>query len=171
MNSKYILNKRGNPVCEPGLIKWAKWFEKADRTVGRKYVGPVFVSTVFLALDYNVKGLGPPILWETTVFGGKLDQHQERCSGSREQAEAMHVRTVDMVKKARREVTMTRTEAIQEACGTIETAARHIVQLRRMQRRMTDEQRLELWADLQRGYCCLRGSRHLPCYCASCFDE
>jgi hypothetical protein len=98
MNYQYILNANGNPVREPDLIKWAKWFDKADLTVGRKYVGTVFVSTVFTALDYKFTETGPPILWETMVFGGKFDQYQDRCSGSREQAEAMHARIVDIVK-------------------------------------------------------------------------
>ena len=43
---------------------------------------------------------GPPVLWETMVFGGKLDQEQARCSGNREQAEAMHNEMVERVKKA-----------------------------------------------------------------------
>lgn len=36
------------------------------------------------------------LMWETMVFGGEFDQEQERCGGSREQAEAMHL---DMVRK------------------------------------------------------------------------
>jgi hypothetical protein len=42
----------------------------------------------------------PVVLWETMVFGGKLDQEQDRCSGSREQAEAMHARMVERVKRS-----------------------------------------------------------------------
>ena len=52
---------------------------------------------VFLGLDHAFGG-GAPVLWETMVFGGKLDQEQDRCSGSREQAEAMHARMVEKVK-------------------------------------------------------------------------
>jgi hypothetical protein len=61
-------------------------------------VGVSKVSTVFLCLDHQFAG-GPPILWETMVFGGALDQEQDRCSGTREQAEAMHQRMVERVKK------------------------------------------------------------------------
>jgi hypothetical protein len=44
-------------------------------------------------------GEGPPILWETMVFGGPMDQEQDRCGGSREQAEAMHAHMVKRVKE------------------------------------------------------------------------
>ncbi len=55
------------------------------------------VSTVFLGLDHNF-GDGPPILWETLVFGGPMNGQQTRCAGSREQAEAMHEKMVQLVK-------------------------------------------------------------------------
>ena len=35
------------------------------------------ISTVFLGLDHAF-GSGPPILWETMIFGGLLDEFQER---------------------------------------------------------------------------------------------
>ena len=33
---------------------------------------------------------GPPVVWETMVFGGALDGEQDRCSGNRQDAMAMH---------------------------------------------------------------------------------
>ena len=79
-------------------MEWAKWFEKGgNRIVKQEMIGDTKVSTVFLGLDHNF-GDGPPVLWETMVFGGKFDQHQNRCSGNWEQAEAMHHRTVARVK-------------------------------------------------------------------------
>ena len=52
---------------------------------------PVYVvSTVFLGLDYSHFGK-PPIVWETAVFtNGRDGLWFDRCSGSREQAYAMH---------------------------------------------------------------------------------
>ena len=94
---KYILDEHGNPRIEPDLIKWAKWFEKAERHVAVTHVADSKISTVFLGLDHNFSKSGPPVLWETMVFGGLLDQEQERCSGSREQAEAMHLNMVQLV--------------------------------------------------------------------------
>ena len=36
------------------------------------------VSTVFLGMDHNFGATGPPLLFETMVFGGELDQECER---------------------------------------------------------------------------------------------
>ena len=93
----YILDEKGAPVAEPDMMKWAQWFEKAERHVGNETIGDSKISTVFLGLDHAFGG-GAPVLWETMVFGGALDQEQDRCSGSREQAEAMHARMVERVK-------------------------------------------------------------------------
>jgi hypothetical protein len=57
------------------------------------------VSTVFLGLDYSFEHHGRgPILWETMVFGGPLDEEMDRCGGTREQAEAMHAAMVERVR-------------------------------------------------------------------------
>jgi hypothetical protein len=40
--------------------------------------GGVHVSTVFLALDHSWADEGPPVVYETMVFGGPLDQEQVR---------------------------------------------------------------------------------------------
>jgi hypothetical protein len=88
---RYILDDKGNPVPEPSLTKWAQWFEHFKlRWVAETTLGDTRISTVFLGTDHRFIGEGPPILWETMVFGGSLDHEQDRCSGTREQAEAMH---------------------------------------------------------------------------------
>jgi len=78
-NGRYILNGEGDPELCPDLLTWARWME--DRTVRRvaydELPGDVTVSTVFLGLDHSF-GHGPPILWETMIFGGPHDQYQER---------------------------------------------------------------------------------------------
>lgn len=89
-SGRYILDKRGEPIPEPDLFRWGRWFEYQNRIVKQENVGRSSVSTVFLGLDHNFCDEGPPILWETMVFGGKLDKETDRCGGSREQAEAMH---------------------------------------------------------------------------------
>ena len=101
--NKYILDKKGRPVFEPDLIKWSEWFEhsRTQRIVKQEIIGKSKVSTVFLSFDHGW-GLRGPLLWETMVFGGKLDQEQDRCSGNREQAEAMHERMVKRVKKGKK---------------------------------------------------------------------
>jgi len=102
-HGKYILNDAGEPVLENDVVKWSDWYERAIRTKETKICSTVLdddvlISTVFLALDH---GFGDrTLLWETMVFGGALDSQQERCGGSREQAEAMHAK---WVKKAKAE--------------------------------------------------------------------
>ena len=99
MLTHYILDKKGNPVAEPDLEKWEIWFTDARRHVAEEKIGDSRISTVFLGLDHSFGG-GTPVLWETMVFGGKLDREQDRCSGSREQAEAMHACMVEHVKNS-----------------------------------------------------------------------
>lgn len=68
-NNKYILNDEGDPVIEPDLLKWARWFETATRTLKRDELPSGYtVSTVFLGLDHNFNPNGEPLLWETMVF-------------------------------------------------------------------------------------------------------
>ena len=93
----YILNEHGQPVLEPDLIKWARWFEDGKRVLRQDRVGEILVSTVFLANDHNFMEEGPPILWETMIFGGEHDQYQERYS-SREAALEGHEKALQLVK-------------------------------------------------------------------------
>jgi len=96
----YILS--GKDISEePDMVKWAKSFEKTDKVIkqeaiatGMSFDMPISkttanltdgklegcrISTVFLGIDHNF-GDGPPLLFETMVFGGKLDQEQDRYS-------------------------------------------------------------------------------------------
>lgn len=97
-SGRYILDEKGRPVPEPDLLKWAMWFETANRSVGDETIGGVRISTIFLALDHGWGG-GPPVLWETMTFGpDPFHQERDRCSGSWEQAEAMHADVVERVR-------------------------------------------------------------------------
>ena len=87
MNKHYILD--GHKVVPVDLMTWAKWFEKEERHIAKSGDrDKTWVSTVFLGLDHQY-GEGPPLLFETMIFGGEHDQYQERCS-TWEQAQAMH---------------------------------------------------------------------------------
>lgn len=92
---KYILNSKGEPQACDDLMTWAAWFEKADRQVCFTKVDNWIISTVFLGLNYNPFQNGPPVLWETMVFKNHESLWYDRCGGTREQAEAMHVRMVN----------------------------------------------------------------------------
>lgn len=99
MSDKYILNEEGNPVPEPDLMKWGAWMQNHARMVKRETIGDSEVSTVFLGLDHAFGG-EVPVLWETMVFGGKLDQEQERCGGKRSEALLMHEAMAKMVRES-----------------------------------------------------------------------
>lgn len=98
----YILKENGVPAVENDLMKWCAWLQEAKakgiKRVGSDMIGEVHVSTVFLGLDHAFMH-GPPILWETMVFGGPLHEECERCAGNREQAEAMHARWCERVRE------------------------------------------------------------------------
>lgn len=97
MDDKYILV--GRDVVKADLMEWANWFEKAGdvRRIAKTEIGDVTVSTVFLGLDHSYDG-GPPMIFETMVFGGPFDQWQDLCS-TYDQAEAMHEKAVAFCKE------------------------------------------------------------------------
>ena len=106
MTNQYILDGH-NPVAEPDPMKWAAWNKTADRIVrncvgiikiGGNPLGNVRISTVFLGLDHAF-GDGPPMLFETMVFGGVLDGEQDLCS-TWKAAEKMHAMMCERVARA-----------------------------------------------------------------------
>jgi len=90
MSDWYTLDADNRPVLAEDFMQGARWkHENEDRCrVARTQIGDVDVSTVFLGLDHSWNG-GPPLLFETMIFGGEHDKYQERCS-TWAQAEAMH---------------------------------------------------------------------------------
>jgi hypothetical protein len=66
----YIL---GNQVVVPasGAMEFGKWVETADRIVSKTQVADIEVSTMFLGIDHQFYN-GPPLLFETMVFGAIL---------------------------------------------------------------------------------------------------
>lgn len=71
------------------LISGDMWPSHEDRRVARtKIDDDVSVSTVHLVLDHGF-GDGPPLIFETMVFGGDHDQDCWRYS-TEEQAQAGH---------------------------------------------------------------------------------
>jgi hypothetical protein len=95
---RYILVDGEPKPCED-IKEWAEWFETAGfaRVVKQTEIGDVEVSTVFLGLDHSF-GQGAPILYETLVFGGRLDDEQVRYA-TRKEAEAGHEEMVGRMRK------------------------------------------------------------------------
>jgi len=98
MSGRYILDGR-TLVPEPDLLKWSEWFKSADRRVAQTVVGDSMVSTVFIGLDHSFSLKGPPVLFETLVFGGPLADEMDRYS-TWDEAEAGHASMVERVKAA-----------------------------------------------------------------------
>lgn len=99
MSDHYILkDRRPVPV---DLMTWARAFERSDqRRVAQDTVGSVRVSTVFLGLNHRFGDEGPPLIFETMIFGGWHDQYQERFS-TWEEAEAGHAKALRLVRLLR----------------------------------------------------------------------
>ena len=94
-------DRNGNELIDAAL--WAGLMADDDyRRVASTVVGKAHVSTVWLGLDHQF-GEGPPLIFETMVFGGDLDQHQWRYSTEAQAVEG-HDRVVTLLrdKKARR---------------------------------------------------------------------
>ncbi len=98
----YILDEKGNHVIEHDVLKWGKWFESNDikRIIDKTNVRQASVSTVFLGINHNFLEKGKPLLYETMVFGGRLDDLQWRYS-TREEAITGHAAAVKLVRWGR----------------------------------------------------------------------
>jgi hypothetical protein len=72
----YIL-RDNQPVAVRTGLEWAAWYETADRRIAVTKIGKSEVTTIFLAIDHAWWG-GPPLLFETRVFGGALHGEMER---------------------------------------------------------------------------------------------
>jgi len=83
MGDKYILDENRKPVLCEDLMAWAKWVEESERTMKKTEKNGIKVSTMFLGLDHSF-GDGPPMLYETVIFGGEHDQYQERYATEEE---------------------------------------------------------------------------------------
>jgi hypothetical protein len=76
--------------------EWCEWRSKCeDWRIDKTEIGAgdVEVSTVFLGLDHGWSQDGPPVLFETMIFGGDYDQHCWRYT-SYVAAQAGHTRIV-----------------------------------------------------------------------------
>jgi hypothetical protein len=82
----------GEPMT---LLEWAASVDhREDSRIGWDEKDGIRVSTVWLGLDHQW-GNGPPLIFETMIFGGDHDEEQWRYS-TREQAEAGHRRACEL---------------------------------------------------------------------------
>jgi hypothetical protein len=71
----WILDDEHRPVAVRDVLEWGEFFNKDDkrRVALTEFEPGVRVSTVFLGLDHRYFGKGPPLLFETMVFGLNLE--------------------------------------------------------------------------------------------------
>lgn len=96
----FVLDEHGDVIAVDDALVWGWWFEHSlpQRVVAKDRVGDVEVSTVFLGLDHNYRADGPPVLWESLIFGGPFDGRQDRYT-SRSAALEGHRRFVELVQR------------------------------------------------------------------------
>ena len=96
MANFYTMNESGE-VRAASVDAWDVWYQTADRHVDNDSIGNVHVSTAFLGVDHSF-GNGPPLLFETMIFGGVYDRHQKLYSTKAEALEG-HARTVALLRE------------------------------------------------------------------------
>jgi hypothetical protein len=71
MNLPTYYNRHGEPI---ELMVWAHLVDDREyATIEQTQVGPYWVSTVWLGIDHNFLGKGPPVIFETMVFAVNRD--------------------------------------------------------------------------------------------------
>lgn len=92
----YRLNKDGS-VSPCSVEEWAQDFEaeRGGKRIRLDDVGRVRVSTIFFGVDTAVDG--PPLVFETMIFGGAHDRWTTKTSTQAE-AEQAHATALAMVK-------------------------------------------------------------------------
>jgi len=99
----YILDKDKNPVPAKDMYQANRLLTDTDRRVAlddiivEDYAITITVSTVFLVLDHNHSPKGKPVLFESMIFNGELNQSLDRYRIWKEAGEG-HKKMVELVK-------------------------------------------------------------------------
>ena len=105
MRLRYYTLDADHRIVETDMMTWATAMKSvANRLVARTEFDDIAVSTVFVGLDHRYHGNGPPLVFETMIFGGELDMRTWRYS-SWDDAEAGHAAAVRKVRDAIRQKT------------------------------------------------------------------
>ena len=82
------------------LLEWGRWLETSkDRIIDLTEIDGIRISTVFIGIDHNWRDSGPPILFETMIFGGEHNEYQDRCA-TYDEAKVMHTKAIWLVRGA-----------------------------------------------------------------------
>lgn len=101
----YIIDDDTKQIRHPvNLDEYIQWCEQHCDVIGgvsvriaySELAPDVDVSTIFMTLDHSF-GFGPPVLYETIVFGGPLNLYRRRYH-TEEEALRGHEQTVAMLR-------------------------------------------------------------------------
>jgi hypothetical protein len=96
----YVLDADNRVVEVFDFVTWGKYMEGGNRHVAwTQITSETKVSTVFIGIDHRIYGNGPPVLFETMIFGGPLDEYQWRYA-SYDDAEVGHRMAVAEAREA-----------------------------------------------------------------------
>lgn len=74
----YLMDADHNISEAKNIEDWAFHWDDSHRQIACSGNQNIYISTVFLGMDHNFDGDGPPILFETMIFGGENDGYQVR---------------------------------------------------------------------------------------------
>ena len=77
-NYFWIIDDDHNVRRANSMEEWFSSYEEHHRMVAQTGNKNIWISTIFLGLNHNFFDEGPPILFETMVFGGHLHGSQWR---------------------------------------------------------------------------------------------
>lgn len=103
MPDRYVLNADHSVERMDDIVEWAQRFELDTRVVAYDTIEvpgqakPFEVSTVFIGIDHRLDGNGPPLVFETAVFGPEGADIVDRYSTYAE-AQRGHDRVVERVR-------------------------------------------------------------------------
>jgi hypothetical protein len=102
----YILDADNHVVkiADNDFTTWGKFMSGSQRHVAVTEIDDqTSVSTVFLGIDLRIYGNGPPLLFETMIFGGPLNENLWRYS-SYDDAQTGHAMAVAKARTAEDEL-------------------------------------------------------------------
>lgn len=80
-------------------MRFAMFFESDSRRIALDVIGPYQVSTVFLGIDHGYSSEGPPILFETMIFGKDSSGEFQYRYSTEEEAREGHNLAVTRLKE------------------------------------------------------------------------
>lgn len=88
-----MYDRDGSPIDH---MRWAELFgDREYARIAEDWHGQSRVSTVWMGMDHSF-GRGPPLIFETMIFGGPLDGYQDRYS-TVDEARAGHIEALAKV--------------------------------------------------------------------------